>query len=173
MGSFLYKNHRAPQASDQVLFAIGTLLFNLFLGGNHETAVDNLGHFGGLVCGIYLGYLLTPLIVQEDPKISPEIKEESQPRSNFPVDLKQAAEKLNPNKTGFAAHDRELKLGSSLDITSVEGQNEIKKGIRVYQPNPLQSLIVLFSVSLTLGSGVAATVLHRTGELPLPKWPVF
>ena len=166
MGSFLYKNHRAPQASDQVLFAIGTLLFNLFLGGNHETTIDNLGHMGGLICGIYLGYLLTPLIeVDESEAESADSPEAGASGSTaFPVDLSKSSPSLKPNSSGQGPKNTGQ---SDTDVSGTE------RRLRVYQPNPLQSFIVLFCVSLTLGSGVAATILHRTGQLPLPHWPVF
>lgn len=68
MGAFLYKNHKAPKSSDGLLYAVGALAFNLFLGQDHSSAVDNLGHLGGLVCGIYLGTLLSPMVVETPVK---------------------------------------------------------------------------------------------------------
>lgn len=65
VGAFLYKNHKVPHSSEQLLFMAGLVFFNVFLGGKQESAIDNLGHLGGLLCGIYVGTLLTPAVIKQ------------------------------------------------------------------------------------------------------------
>ena len=147
MGAFLYKNHKAPKSSDGLLAAAGLLAFNLFLGNDHKTTVDNLGHLGGLVCGIYLGVLLSPAVIEEP---------------------------ANPESTNPSSSSSNTEAAFKSDVAPSEAAGEGNEGnarnVKVVQPNRLQSFIVLTCVSVTLASSVAATVLHRTGGLPLPKW---
>ena len=138
-GAFIYKNHKVPQSSEQTVTAICLLAFNLFLGGNKESAIDNLGHLGGLLAGIYLGMLLTPAVIDDQ----------------LP-----------------GAADASFEAGKSEEVPKLaaeEVSTADKEVVEVIQPSLLQSVVVLLCVTLTLSSSVAAAVLHRTGELPIPR----
>ena len=154
MGAFLYKNHKAPKSSDGLAFAAALLAFNLFLGNDHKSTVDNLGHLGGLVCGIYLGVLLSPAVI-EDPTDS-------------------SSDSANPasSEAGIMKGTTPGATMPQLQGAGMEGEKDNGQGrnVQIVQPNRIQSLVVLTCVSMTMASSVAATVLHRTGGLPLPKW---
>ena len=93
----------------------------------------------------------------------------------FPVDLRKAAQGLGQENGRQQTSKQDSANTAGLQsFSGIEKVDSSETGnVKVYQPNPLQSFVILFCVSLTLGSGVAATVLHRTGELPVPHWPVF
>lgn len=155
MGAFLYKNHKAPKSSDGLAFAAALLAFNLFLGNDHKTTVDNLGHLGGLVCGIYLGVLLAPAVIE-----TPASSETSS----------DPAKSEGSNKTGGATGTTPVSAAPP-QAAGVEGGGTGEgRRVKVVQPSRIQSLVVLASVTVTMASSVAATVIHRTGVLPVPKW---
>lgn len=161
MGAFLYKNHKAPKSSDGLFAAVGLLAFNFFLANDHATTIDNVGHFGGLVCGIYLGVLLAPAVIDSPP-------------SDPPTPGDTAAKGVE--EAGYAAAEITTPANAVPSKDSVGGSNSPEtsedraQNVKVVQPNRLQSIIVLACVTMTLASSVAATVIHRTGELPFPKW---
>ena len=140
LASYLYKNNKVPQSSEQTVTAICLLAFNLFLGGNKESAIDNLGHLGGLLAGIYLGMLLTPAVID----------------GQLP-----------------GAADASFEGGNSEEAPKLAAKEVSKANeevpVQVIQPSPWQSIVVLLCVTVTLSSSVAAAVLHRTGELPIPR----
>lgn len=146
LGAYLYKNHKVPHTTDQLYFTAGLVTFNLFMGGKQETAIDNLGHLGGLLCGIYLGMLLTAA-VHKEPIATPPTEE--------------------------SLEDSRRTESSAAVVPEATASTEQQYKTRVVQPNPFQSVIVLLCVSTTLASSVAATVLYRTGELPIPRPPVW
>ena len=156
MGAFLYKNHKAPKSSDGLAFAAGLLAFNLFLGNDHKSTVDNLGHLAGLVCGIYLGVLLSPAVIETPTDSAPN-----------PADPKSSSTEVGilTDATPGAATPQLQAAGMEDEGGKGQGRN-----VKVVQPNRVQSLVVLACVSMTMASSVAATVLHRTGGLPVPKW---
>ena len=142
LASYLYKNNKVPQSTEQTATAICLLAFNLFLGGNKESAIDNLGHLGGLLAGIYLGMLLTPAVIDDQLPGAADASFEARNSEEAP---KLAAEEI------------------------LKANKEVDRPIEVIQPSLWQSIIVLLCVTVTLSSSVAAAVLHRTGELPIPR----
>ena len=142
LGAYLYKNHKVPQSSEQSVTAICLLAFNLFLGGNKESAIDNLGHLGGLLAGIYLGMLLTPAVIDGQLPGAADASFVARKSGEVP---KLAAEEVST------------------------GDEEVDRPVEVIQPSLWQSIVVLLCVTITLSSSVAAAVLHRTGELPIPR----
>ena len=169
MGAFLYKNHKVPKSSDGLLAAVGLLAFNLFIGHDHATTVDNVGHLGGLVCGIYLGVLLSPALLESSSSSNANPSSPTPPERSSPQSAAGNAATATTTEASFSNSDP----GKSGLVRS-EGVGDEGKGpsrdVKVVQPNRLQSIIVLACVTMTLASSVAATVIYRTGELPLPKW---
>lgn len=164
MGAFLYKNHKAPKSSDGLFAAVGLLAFNLFLGGDHTTTVDNVGHFGGLVCGIYLGVLLSPAVVE-----SPTPHDKTPGSTTHQAAQADGAEGAEYTAAEVAVPS-ETTPSKALPAEQSKAVDGKPRNVRVLQPNRLQSVVVLACVTVTLMSSVAATVIHRTGELPFPKW---
>jgi len=170
MGAFLYKNHKAPKTSEGLFYTAGLLAFNLCLGHDRSSAVDNLGHMGGLLCGIYLGVLLSPMLVDSS------LGATSGPGSPSMGGQSPSATLQPPPVDAATAPPQPLEPVQSDPISpeSVSSQPEASPSspsVHIVQPNLLQSLVVVGCVATTLACSVALTVIHRTGHLPPPKWP--
>ena len=60
LGGYFVRNRELENSARQLLFLSALVSFNLFLGSQPGTQIDNAGHVGGLVAGAWLGYAMGP-----------------------------------------------------------------------------------------------------------------
>ncbi|KAK9820107.1 hypothetical protein WJX72_006208 [[Myrmecia] bisecta] len=63
LGAYFLKNRELKGSTRQILYIAAVAGFNLILGTNGDSMIDNSGHIGGLVAGAWLGWGMGPKFV--------------------------------------------------------------------------------------------------------------
>ncbi|KAK9845397.1 hypothetical protein WJX81_005552 [Elliptochloris bilobata] len=139
--AFLWKT-RKPQENNELLRSIGGIVaVNLVLAASQDSAIDNLGHFAGLLTGLYLGWGLSPSVPAGSAALPPGAQRASE--------------------AGEAGGNPALRPAplAAPDPARPPVLEELRRWAGY----------AAFAASLALV--VAGAVVARTGQLPLPKGP--